>query len=146
MATLARKHIFQAVHCSLNYPSLSLIHLLHLLHGHWSFAILPWFFFPGQSAVPRWFSFQTLDGLRQLLHADRRARSKWGGQESGKHPGSSGCIKPRSLRLSHHFGGHPPYWDSTMNRDHRKWGFTTFPDTTTIDGRTLANRQWHERS
>ena len=124
MATLARKHIFQAVHCSLNYPSLSLIHLLHLLHGHWSFAILPWFFFPGQSAVPRWFSFQTLDGLRQLLHADRRVRSKWGGQESGKHPGSSGCIKPRSLRLSHHFGGHPPYWDSTMNRDHCKWGFT----------------------
>jgi hypothetical protein len=65
-----------------------------------------------------------LDGLRQLLHADRRVRSKWGGQESGKHPGSSGCIKPRSLRLSHHFGGHPPYWDSTMNRDHCKWGFT----------------------
>ena len=127
MATLARKHIFQAVHCSLNYPSLSLIHLLHLLHGHWSFAILPWFFFPGQSAVPRWFSFQTLDGLRQLLHADRRVRSKWGGQETGKHPGSSGrkrYIKPRSLRLSHHFGGHPPYWDSTMNRDYCKWGFT----------------------
>lgn len=121
MATLARKHIFQAVHCSLNHPSyhLSIFSIFSMVIGLSLY--FHGFSFPGNPLSLAGFRFRPWMVFDSFCMLTVASGPSGGARRVGN---IRAVLGVSSLVHGNHFGGHPPYWDSTMNRDHCKWGFT----------------------